>query len=314
MHYSKYHLNGTLFASMMISTKAFWHSSSIGISSFQCRNNNDGQGCQYPRKKRHLKPLPMSDYQSGDDNPNAWISSADSSRENTDVDWQDELEKRNDGTLWSSFDSSSENNGDESTKTDGSNSNFDTASDDFDDGEVWLDAIAAISADEVTFMNKEADRADKVRQMQEWGFDSDSISSTLGVNTDESNEIDPENEMLEKFKEETAKSGFGMYLDDDIDLETVESHTTVERDEETGEPIRTQMVYVDEHSCIGCYNCANVSSCYTLLFIILGIKSHPLFRWHNQLFSWNHTWGERVYFNSGVTTKKPLKLQLKPVQ
>lgn len=27
--------------------------------------------------------------------------------------------------------------------------------------------------------------------------------------------------------------------------------TTVERDEETGELIRTQMVYVDEHSCIG---------------------------------------------------------------
>ena len=35
--------------------------------------------------------------------------------------------------------------------------------------------------------------------------------------------------------------------------------TTVERDEETGELIRTQMVYVDEHACIGCTHCAMVA-------------------------------------------------------
>jgi ferredoxin len=46
---------------------------------------------------------------------------------------------------------------------------------------------------------------------------------------------------------------------DKVDLETVESHTTVEIDEETGEPVRTRMVYVDEHTCIGCTNCAMIA-------------------------------------------------------
>jgi ferredoxin len=50
-----------------------------------------------------------------------------------------------------------------------------------------------------------------------------------------------------------------MYLNDDEDLTTVESHKNVEVDEETGEPIRTQMVYVDEHTCIGCTHCAGVA-------------------------------------------------------
>ena len=46
---------------------------------------------------------------------------------------------------------------------------------------------------------------------------------------------------------------------DDVDLETVESHTRVEIDDETGEPVRQQMVYVDEHTCIGCTNCAMIA-------------------------------------------------------
>jgi hypothetical protein len=201
----------------------------------------------------------MDDYRSGADDQNAWISSS-TSTEDDSSDWEDDIDKRNDGTLWTAFDSSGDEEHDATTNTldDDSTSQADDVN--IADGEVWLDAIASISADEVTFMNTEADRADKVRQMQEWGFNSESISSTLGVNTDESNEIDPEDELLEKFKEETTKTGFGMYLEDEVDFQTVESHTTVERDEETGDPVRTQMVYVDEHSCIGCYNCANVSS------------------------------------------------------
>ena len=200
---------------------------------------------------RNDVPLFSDRYNSGEADGNKWTSSQ--SEENEEEDWEDTMAKRKDGTLWSTFDSSNDN--DESLgNTSSSNSdNFD------DDGEAWLDTIASISADEVNFMNTEADRADKVRQMQEWGFTAESISSTLGVNTDDSAEIDPENEMLEKFKEETARTGFGMYLDDDIDLQTVESHSTVECDDETGEPIRTQMVYVDEHTCIGCTHCAGVS-------------------------------------------------------
>jgi len=35
----------------------------------------------------------------------------------------------------------------------------------------------------------------------------------------------------------------------------VESHAKVEKDPDTGEPIRSQMVYVDEHTCIGTIFC-----------------------------------------------------------
>lgn len=129
-----------------------------------------------------------------------------------------------------------------------------------DDGEeAWLDTLASISAEEINFMSKEAERADQVRQMQELGFGAESISNTLGVATDDVLERDLDNKVFEAFKEETAKSGFGMYVKDEIDPETVESHTRVDWDDELDEPVRSQMVYVDEHTCVGCTNCAMIA-------------------------------------------------------
>jgi len=210
-----------------------------------------------------VKPLSLSDqFGGGGSDANNWISSDDEAKEegsddqDEKEDWQETLKKREDGSLWSSFESSDDNDDDESSSP---NSSSNIPLEDFDDGETFLDAIAAISADEIEFMNTEADRADKARQMQEWGFSSESISSTLGVAIDESLETDEGDEVLVKFQEETAESGFGMYLEEEVDLETVESHTTVAVDEETGYPIRSQMVFVDEHTCIGCYNCAMVA-------------------------------------------------------
>lgn len=210
-----------------------------------------------------VKPLSLSDRFGGDDgsDSNRWISSDDGSDPETnnnsgDVDpggedWQETLQKREDGSLWTSFESSGD---------DGSpGASPGVPPEDTDDGETFLDAIASITAGEIEFMNTEADRADKVRQMQEWGFTSESISNTLGVAVDESLETDEDDEMLVSFQEETAETGFGMYLEEEVDLETVESHTTVDVDDETGEPIRSQMVFVDEHTCIGCYNCAMVA-------------------------------------------------------
>jgi len=199
-----------------------------------------------------VKPLSLSDnFNDGGSDSNRWISSDDDTNENDETpDWQETVERRQDGTLWSSF---------ESGDDDDTPSTTTPPLEDYDDGEGFLDAIAAITADEIEFMNTEADRADKVRQMQEWGFDSESISNTLGVAVDDSLETEEGDEMLEKFQEETAETGFGMYLEDDVDLETVESHSMVPVDEETGAPVRSQMVFVDEHTCIGCYNCANVA-------------------------------------------------------
>ncbi len=209
--------------------------------------------------QRHTRRTEIysSNYDSGSSDANKWQSSEILPYEEQE-DWEESVTARQDGSLWSSFTSSEEETGDETNDDKKSKSSI---VDEMDDGEeAWLDALAKISADEVEFMNVEADRADKVRQMQEMEFSSESIEATLGVAVDESLEIDETNVVFEQFKEETRKTGFGMYLDDEYDMETVESHATVERDEDTGDPVRTQMVYVDEVTCIGCTNCAMVSN------------------------------------------------------
>lgn len=195
-------------------------------------------------------------YSDADDNndnvydPNRWIST-DEQESLADGSWEDTLARREDGSLWSSFESSD----DDSEISASASGSFD-----IDDGEeAWLDSLQNIAAEEINFMTKEADRADKARQMEEMGFSSDSISATLGVAVDEDLETDEENPLFEAFKEETAKTGFGQVIDDDIDMETVESHSQVEWDEETDEPVRSQHVYVDEVTCIGCTNCAMIA-------------------------------------------------------
>jgi len=169
-------------------------------------------------------------------------------------DWDNGSNGKWEEDSWSSFAEPSNNGDDDSMSTILSDDDDDTL---IDDGETFLNTIASISADEINFMTTEADRADKVRQMEEWGFEAETIANTLDVAVDDSAE-NPDNDMYDKFTEATA-SGFGMYNDADIDLMTVESHATVEVDEETGETIRSQMVYVDEHTCIGCTNCATVA-------------------------------------------------------
>jgi len=199
----------------------------------------------------------LDGYDGGDSDSNKWASS-DSGTGEDGEDWEQQLQNKEDGTFWSSFESNDEEDSGDSTNEE-SLADAETEEEEDDDGEAFLDAISAISADEIDFMNTEAERADKVRQMQEWGFEPETISNALGVAIDDSLETEEGDELLEEFFEETAETGFGMQLDDDTDLETVESHQYVDVDEETGEPVRSQMVYVDEYECIGCYNCAMVA-------------------------------------------------------
>ena len=210
--------------------------------------------CHHSMEQRRQMPTPLFSDPYDDDvnfNPNRWISS-DSESSLGDASWEETLQRRADGSFWSSFsspDATSEMISDDAKSTT-----------DTDGGEeAWLNALASIAADEVAFMSKEADRADKVRQMQEMGFGAESISSTLGVATDAELETDDTNVVFEAFKAETAKSGFGLMVSDDVDLQVVESHTRVEWDDETDEPVRAQHVYVDEVTCIGCTNCAMIA-------------------------------------------------------
>lgn len=158
-----------------------------------------------------------SSYDSNEENPNRWISQ-DDTYDNI-SDWEETMSARQDGSLWSSFESSKEGEEDTSSESKSEEPML-------DDGEAWLDTLASISASEIEFNMRENERADKARQMQEWGFESETIENSLGLVQDERNEIDEENVVYEKFKEETAKTGFGMYVDDEVDLETVESHVS----------------------------------------------------------------------------------------
>lgn len=164
---------------------------------------------------------------------NTWSSANDPEYQEQD-DWQGLLAKKEDGSFWSDF-ASSEEEGQANTTA-----SFESITSEEQAAEAWLDTLASLGAEEVEFNLKEADRADKVRQMEEWGFDARTISNTLDVAT--TNELEQEDvEGMKAYREES-------YLDDDIDLRTVESHVRVEKDTETGKPIRTQMVYVDEHT------------------------------------------------------------------
>ena len=201
-----------------------------------------------------------NDFDVDAEDKNTWVSADDTYRKyENGEDWEEELRRRNDGSIWSAFDGVDGADGDDVASEGAVAKEEKAVAGDDVDTEAWLDTLASISAKEIEFNLKESNRADQARQMHEWGFDSDSISSTLGVATDESLEKVEDNELFETFKTVTAESGFGLYIGDDIDMTEVESHTMVEKNEETGDPIRSQHVYVDEHACIGCTNCAMIA-------------------------------------------------------
>ena len=164
---------------------------------------------------------------------------------------QNQLKAKQDGSFWSSF-ASSDDDDDETI-----NNNINGTEDsDMDDDELqadaWLDSLASLRAEEVEFSLKEADRADKVRQMEEWGFDRDTIANTLGVAIDAAAEQEEDMEGMQDYRQD-------VYDLDPAELADIDSHKSVPKDKETGDPIRQQMVYVDEHACIGCTNCAMVA-------------------------------------------------------
>jgi len=142
-----------------------------------------------------------------------------------DDDWETILKKKRDGSYWSDF----------------APSRDDESSVEVDEADQQLERLFAVQAEEVEFVTREAERADKARQMQEWGFDASTIASALNVAVEERPD---EMEGMQSYRETS-------YLDTE-DLTTLESHTRVPKDPVTNEPLRSQMVYVDEHTCIGC--------------------------------------------------------------
>lgn len=182
---------------------------------------------------RETRTTLFSDWNDDSLDSNKWKSSDDADEE--EEDWQNVMGKKQDGTFWTEFESSNDAS---EISNEGSSEEKDA-----DDSEAWLDTLASLQAEEVEFNMKEADRADKARQMQEWGFDSSTIESTLDIAVDASLETSDELEGMQAFREES-------YLDE-ADLALVESHTKVDKDPDSGDPVRTQMVYVDEHTCIG---------------------------------------------------------------
>jgi len=157
-------------------------------------------------------------------NSNTWLSSTWQEEE----DWDTKLSKRQDDSYLPAKDTTTATPSEDSST------------------EELLDILATQGAIEVVFNAREAERANTVRQMEEWGFERSTIASALDVAVEEKAD-----ESVQAYWEDS-------YLDVDDPL-TVESHAKVPRDPDTKEPIRSQMVYVDEHACIGCTNCAMVA-------------------------------------------------------
>ena len=182
---------------------------------------------------------------------NDWTTLSSGSAEQED-DWQKVLLQKQDGSFWSSFEPSADDT--ETNGTKGCDTSKATTNEIMDDdmiAEMWIDQLQALASKEVEFNMQEADRADKVRQMEEYGFDREIIQNALGVAMDTTLETLDEVKGMQNYREESFW--------DDVDLTTVESHSRVEKDAETLEPTRLQMVYVDEHTCIGCTNCAMIA-------------------------------------------------------
>jgi ferredoxin len=203
-------------------------------------------------ERRLLRIFADKDEWIQEDNANPWTSSNDEGYPTED--WQDILSQQKDGTFWSSFEPSVEGSGDNTTASTTvsteSNASNTTLVDEEAEAEQWLDAIRSLTSEEVEFNLIEAERANTARQMEEWGFARETIMNALDIAVDSSRETMGDDDV----------KGMQMYWQqaflEEVDLQTVESHTKVPVDEDTGEPFRTQMVYVDEHTCIGCTNCA----------------------------------------------------------
>lgn len=187
------------------------------------------------------------------DSENDWTTLSNRIVEEED-DWQKILLKKQDGSFWSSFEPSADDavmSTDRNDNNDGTKSTKQKIMDDDMIADMWIDQLQALASKEVEFNMQEADRADKVRQMEEYGFDREIIQNALGVAMDTTLEVMDEVKGMQMYREESFW--------DNVDLTTVESHTQVEKDTETLEPTRLQMVYVDEHTCIGCTNCAMIA-------------------------------------------------------
>lgn len=194
----------------------------IGTSTAFSRNRPTQVAANAQTSSLHMS----SDWNDSTNDSNTWKSAGDEYEEQED--WQEMMARKNDGSFWSDFEPSPE------TDETGTTMEAAEAEEEIDEADVWLNTLASISADEIEFNMAEAERADKVRQMQEWGFDDKTISNTFDVAVDDALEKDG----LVQGMQEFADSG---YLEEE-DWKTVESHSKVDIDDETGEPIRQQMV------------------------------------------------------------------------
>jgi len=168
-------------------------------------------------------------------NPQSWVSANDPDRH-----WTEEFdiyEAKKNGTYWESFEPTDE-------ELEAMRATLVQ-----DEADVLLEQLQALQAEEVEFTEKEKERANLALEMKEKGWSSSAITNTLDVAVDDT---------LEQTSEAVQSMQEAWELDP-VDMATVESHTLVDMDEDTGEPVRQQMVFVDEHTCIGCTNCAVTS-------------------------------------------------------
>ena len=138
-----------------------------------------------------------------------------------------------------------------------SNNHNNDDDDDFDYN-FLIETIQEVAVKELEFIDGESDKALMLLKMQE----KNSITKNAFTDTVIENVVDlPVSEPSTSQISDINKI-YELPVDSYVekDFQTLESHKHVDRDEETNEVIRDQSVYVDEHDCIGCTNCAQYAS------------------------------------------------------
>lgn len=120
-----------------------------------------------------------------------------------------------------------------------------------------LELLANAEQDELAWIQ----RADRKQELRSKNLTDEQIRVYLQDDEDLPFLDHPaDSELADKFREITSSgdAAFGQIISMGSQVGTVDSNTLVELDED-GLPFTERFVYVDEHSCIGCTNCACIA-------------------------------------------------------
>jgi len=122
--------------------------------------------------------------------------------------------------------------------------------------DFFLDQLASISVEEIQAIEEDAEISASVLAYEEANVPASLIEEITGKGM-EGGTLELDGDVDVDVMGVLAGEEGGEL--EEVDFENVDSHTIVPKDED-GNPIRSQAVYVDEHTCVGCTLCSTVAT------------------------------------------------------